>query len=123
MLLYIFDFIPVGHGNNNNFHNVDLLSTASLFVPQVDSEMITVNNDGDISIECCVNGTCLCGSLYYVLQNLIMTSNSIINITSESVTLHTTTPIGSGNLHNVTITGRGGGAGQRASEGARPAVG
>ena len=52
-----------------------------------------------------MNGTCPCGSLCYALQNL--TSNSIINITSESVTLNTTTPIGSGNLQNITITGNG----------------
>ena len=80
-----------------------LLLILNHIVPQV---VITVSNDGDISIECCVNGTCLCGSLYYALQNL--TSNSIINITLESVTLYTTTPIlGSGNLHNITITGNG----------------
>ena len=77
----------------------------SQFMYDVDTTVITVNNDGDISVECCVNGTCSCSSLYYTLQNL--TSNSIINITSESVTLHTTTPIGSGNLHNITITGNG----------------
>ena len=81
------------------------LTALNQFGPQVDGKVITVNNDGDISIECCVNGTCPCGSLYYAFQNL--TSNSIINVTSESVTLRTTTPIGSGNLHNITITGNG----------------
>jgi len=82
------------------------LAALSQFIPHVDSKVITVSNDGDTSgVECCVNGTCPCGSLYYALQNL--TSHSIINITSESVTLNTTTPIGSGNLHNITITGNG----------------
>ena len=83
-----------------------LWNIAIYLIPFVESDLvITVNNDGDASVECCVNGTCPCGSLYYALQNL--TSNSIINITSESVTLNTTTPIGSGNLHNITITGNG----------------
>jgi len=74
-------------------------------IQQTFSKVITVNSNGTNTTECCVNGTCPCGSLYYALQNL--TSNSIINITSESVTLNTTTPIGSGNLHNITITGNG----------------
>ena len=69
------------------------------------SKVIIINNDGTNTTECCVNGTCPCNSLHLALQNL--TSNAIINITSESVTLHTTTPIGSGNLHNITITGNG----------------
>ena len=69
------------------------------------SKVITINNDGTNTTECCVNGTCPCNSLHLALQNL--TNNSIISIISESVTLHTTTPIGSGNLHNITITGNG----------------
>ena len=69
----------------------------------VSSKVITVNNNGNDSVECCVDGTCPCGSLHYALQHL--TSNSTINITSESVTLNTTTPRGS--LNNITITGNG----------------
>ncbi|XP_065892222.1 uncharacterized protein [Dysidea avara] len=76
--------------------------TVYCFVSGIHSKVITV---GNTSIECCMNGTCLCASLHYALQNL--ENDSIINITSESVTLHTTTPIGSGNLHNITITGNG----------------
>jgi len=80
-----------------------LLLMLNQSIPHVDSKVVTVNNDGDDSVECCVNGTCPCGSLYYALQHL--RSNSIVNITSESVTLNTTTPIGS--LNNITITGNG----------------
>ena len=46
----------------------------------VSSKVITVNNNGNDSVECCVDGTCPCGSLHYALQHL--TSNSTINITS-----------------------------------------
>ena len=68
------------------------------------SKVITVNNDGNDRVECCVNGTCPCGSLHYALQHL--TSNSIINNTSEFVVISTSTIlIGSGNLHNNTLTG------------------
>jgi len=43
--------------------------------------------------------------LSFALENIA--NHTIINITSESVTLNTTIPIGSGNLHNLTITGNG----------------
>ena len=70
----------------------------------VHSKVININsNDGNESTECCVDGDCMCSSLYTAL--LSITSNTIINITSKSVALHNTTTMGSGKLTNITITG------------------
>ena len=70
----------------------------------VHSKVINVNSDdGNDSTECCVHGTCICSSLYTALQNIA--SNTIINITSKSVTLHNATTMGSGKLTNIAITG------------------
>jgi len=70
-----------------------------------DSKVVTINNHGINSIACCVDGSCPCSSLSFALENL--NNNTIINITSESVTLNTTTPLGSGSLYNITITSNG----------------
>ena len=72
---------------------------------QAESKVVTANNHGVNSTACCVDGSCPCSSLSFALENI--NNNTIINITSESVVLNTTTPIGSGNLHNITITGNG----------------
>ena len=70
----------------------------------VHSKVIIINsNNGNDSTECCVNGTCACSSLYTALSNI--TSNTTINITSESVSLNNATTMESGNLTNITITG------------------
>ena len=79
-----------------------LLTTLRIAEGHDHNKVITVDSNSNDNDTCCVTGGCPCGSLTLALQNL--TSNSIINITSESVTLHTTTPIGSRNLHNITIT-------------------
>ena len=68
-------------------------------------KVITVNNNGDNSTNCCVNGTCPCSSLSSALHDV--SDNTVINITSESVTLHDIVGMGSGNLNNITITGNG----------------
>ena len=65
--------------------------------------VITVNNNGSDNDTCCVNGICLCSSLSSALHNV--SDNTVINITSESVTLHDIVGMGSGNLNNITITG------------------
>ena len=65
--------------------------------------VITVNNNGSVNDTCCVNGTCPCSSLSSALHNL--SDNTVINITSESVTLHDIVGMGSGNLSKITITG------------------
>ena len=73
--------------------------------PYADGTVITVNWHYNVSVECCVNGACPCGNLSFALQNL--GNDSIVNITSDFETLISDTPIGSGNLHNITITGNG----------------
>ena len=67
--------------------------------------VITINNNGDNSANCCVYGTCPCSSLSSALHNV--SDNTVINITSESVTLHDIVGMGSGNLNNIIITGNG----------------
>ena len=67
--------------------------------------VITVNNNGSDNGTCCVNGTCPCSSLSSALHNV--SNNTVINITSESVTLHDIVGMGSGNLNKITITGNG----------------
>ena len=67
--------------------------------------LITVNNNGSDTDKCCVNGTCPCSSLLSALHNV--SDNTVINITSESVTLHDIVGMGLGNLNNITITGNG----------------
>ena len=67
--------------------------------------LITVNNNGSDNDKCCVNGTCPCSSLLSALHNV--SDNTVINITSESVTLHDIVVMGSGNLSHITITGNG----------------
>ena len=67
--------------------------------------VITVNNSGSDNDTCCVNGTCPCSSLSSALHNV--SDNTVINITSESVTLHDIVGMGSDNLNNITITGNG----------------
>ena len=67
------------------------------------SKVITVNtNEGNESTECCVKGICVCSSLSIALQK--MESNTIVNITSEAITLNDNIEIGSGNLNNIAIT-------------------
>ena len=66
------------------------------------SKHIEVNNEGNNSSSCCLEGTCLCGSLYKALINV--ESDTVINITSSLVTLHNVTHTGSG-YNNITIIG------------------
>ena len=66
-------------------------------------KVITVNNAGVDSAECCGFSLCLCSSLSQALHHL--TDNTIINITSESVVLDRFTKMGSSFLNNITITG------------------
>ena len=69
--------------------------------------IITVNNNGNDSVGCCSGKeTCSCSSLSSALHNITL-NYTLINITSESVTLHDIVGMGSGNLSNITITGNG----------------
>ena len=67
--------------------------------------LITVNNNGSDNDKCCVYGTCPCSSLSSALHDV--SDNTVINITSESVTVHNIVGMGSGNLSHITIIGNG----------------
>ena len=70
----------------------------------VHCKVVTINStSGNTSRECCTKEGCMCGSLSTALHYI--NSNTIINITSKSVTLNNTTRMGSGKLTNITITG------------------
>ena len=70
------------------------------------SKVIKINTTGGSdNTTCCVDGECVCTSLSTAL--LYMTSNTVINITSESITLEGNIKMGSGDLNNITITGNG----------------
>ena len=49
------------------------------------NKVISINHEGNNSIECCVNGKCPCSSLETALQHDI--NNTLINITSSKATL------------------------------------
>ena len=66
------------------------------------SKVITINTTGGSDSKCCVKGRCPCSSLSTALHGV--TSNTVINITSQSVTLHSNVKMGSGHLNNITIT-------------------
>ena len=73
-----------------------------LIVLTVQCTVITINNGGTDSDQCCKQGVCPCYTLSYALQNL--SDNTIINITSSTV-LDTITQMGSGAIQNITIVG------------------
>ena len=64
------------------------------------SKVITVNSRGSTSATCCTGELCMCGSLYQAL--LSTGSNTIINITSQTISLHSLASMQQRN--NVTIT-------------------
>ena len=67
------------------------------------SKVIEVGNEGKVGNDCCIEGTCLCGSLFEALFHV--ENNTVINITS-TVPLHNSTHIGRlETLNNITITG------------------
>ena len=72
------------------------------FLALCQSKVVEVNDEGNDSIVCCVEGVCPCGSLFKAL--LHVENNSVINITS-SVPLHNLTRIGLVSLNNITIIG------------------
>ena len=67
------------------------------------SKHIEVNNKGNDSSSCCIEGTCLCGSLYEALLNV--ENDTVINITSSLVILHNATHMETKN--NITIISNG----------------
>ena len=67
---------------------------------QVESKVIIVDNNGQNTTDCCVDGKCPCSSLFSSLQHI--TDSTIVNITSESVELHSITTLHS--TSDITIT-------------------
>ena len=67
---------------------------------QVESKVITVNNNGQNTSDCCVDGKCPCSSLFSSIQHI--TDSTIVNIISESVELHNITTLHS--TSDITIT-------------------
>ena len=67
-----------------------------------ESKYIEVNKEGNNSSSCCIEGMCLCGSLFEAFCHI--ESNTTINITS-SVPLHNVSHIGLEALNNITIAG------------------
>ena len=80
------------------------LMTLVITSQHVNSKVITINtNGGSDNTTCCIDGECDCSSLSTALTNI--TNDTVINITSESVTLEEHIVMGSGD--NITIIGNG----------------
>ena len=75
---------------------------------QVHGKVITVNTNGSDSLSCCEYGDCMCSSFSKAL--LCAEGNTMINITSQIISLTTSVSMamGSGNIDNITITGNHG---------------
>ena len=67
--------------------------------------VVTVNNEGKNSSDCCTDGPCVCSSFFDALKHL--EDNTTVNITSQLVTLDSNVTMGSGSLNNITILGNG----------------
>ena len=68
--------------------------------------VITINNEGNSSTDCCRSGHCPCNNLADALEHL--GSNIIVNITSQTVTLDAHTVLNSEHsVNNVTVFGNG----------------
>ena len=68
--------------------------------------VVTIHNEGDNSASCCTNGYCACSSLYNAL--LSIKNNTVVNITSPSVSLNNYVYFRSGNIKNITIISNSG---------------
>ena len=69
------------------------------------STVITVNNEGNNSNDCCTGGLCPCSSFIDALK--YVKDDTTVNITSQIVTLDSNVTMGSGSLNNITIQGNG----------------
>ena len=74
--------------------------------------VITINNEGNNSTSCCRSGLCLCSNFSDALEHL--ESHTILNITSQFVTLDNHVTMSSRNINsvlmksnNITILGNG----------------
>ena len=75
----------------------------------VHGTVITINNNGSDSVNCCTSRNCPCSSLSSALH--FIQSNTLINIISKSLTLYDIVEMGSGRntsyLTNIKIIGNG----------------
>ena len=71
-----------------------------IFAYQVYNKIITINNEGDNTNKCCVDGKCPCSSLEMALVNV--NNNTLINITSAMVRLSVQTNISHGSMIGIT---------------------
>ena len=86
----------------NSFSNMILAIACWIFLFTLcQSKYIEVNNEGNDSSNCCIEGMCPCGSLYEALVHV--ENDTMINITSSLVTLHNATHMRTRN--NITIIG------------------
>ena len=67
--------------------------------------IITIDNKGNNSTDCCTDGSCPCSSFINTLK--FLKDNTTIEITSRLVTLDSNVTMGSGSLNNITILGNG----------------
>jgi len=77
-------------------------------IERVYGKVVTINTSGGSdNTTCCVDGQCSCSSLSTALFNI--TSNTVINVTSEIVPLQGSIQmgIGQGHLNTITITSNG----------------
>ena len=70
----------------------------------IQARVITIDNNGTLSLPCCRDGLCACNSLYFALS--FMESNTIINITSPAVSLNFIAKMNY--LNNIIITSSAG---------------
>ena len=64
---------------------------------------ITIDNKGNNSTDCCIDGACPCTSFIDALK--FLKNNTTVEITSQVVTLDSNVTMGSGSLNNITIRG------------------
>ena len=76
------------------------LNSQYTFAYQVYNKTITINNEGDNTNKCCVDGECPCSSLEMALVNV--NNNTLINITSAMVGLSVQTNINYGSMIGIT---------------------
>ena len=87
-----------------HYYMIMMLYLITLTSQHVHSTVITINTtSGRNTTTCCIYGECDCSSLSTALSN--MNSNTIINITSQSVDIEHHTRMGFTNLTNITIIG------------------
>ena len=83
-----------------------MISTIILWIcfsQLVHGKVIIVNSNSSNSSICCMNGTCLCNTLYDAISSI--ENNTIVNITSPYVVLEDNAYVGVDYLNNVTLIG------------------